>query len=99
MARPPAAKSTFRDRFPRRNSASVRALSRNVLRLRRARRWNQAELADAAGIEQGAVSLIESGRANPTLLVLDQIAKALGVATVELLDARRGERARRTPAV
>lgn len=45
-------------------------------------------LAAEIGIEQGALSLIENGRANPTLLVLESIADALGVRIEELFETQ-----------
>jgi DNA-binding XRE family transcriptional regulator len=38
------------------------------------RKWTQDDLAAAVEIEQAAVSLIENGRANPTLLILESVA-------------------------
>ncbi|MDB5639823.1 MAG: transcriptional regulator, family [Bradyrhizobium sp.] len=86
----------FGERFPTRDSAAVKALAANVKKLRKAREWSQYDLAAEAGIEQNAVSLIENERANPTLLVVEEIARALGVRLPELLEniARaRGSRA------
>jgi transcriptional regulator with XRE-family HTH domain len=76
----------FGKRFPTRDSAAAKALAANVRKLRKAREWSQDELAGQIGIEQNAVSLIENGRANPTLLVVEDIARALGVRLSELLE-------------
>ena len=76
----------FSKRFPTRNSAAVKALADNVRKLRKEHEWSQAELADKVGIEQNAVNLIENGRANPTLLVVEQLAHALNVRLSELLE-------------
>ena len=54
-------------------------------RLRKEKGWTQNALAAEVEIEQAAVSLIENGRANPTLLILEDRAKALGVDVPELL--------------
>jgi transcriptional regulator with XRE-family HTH domain len=56
-----------------------------VKRLRKEKGWTQNALAAEVEIEQAAVSLIENGRANPTLLILEDLAKALGVDVPELL--------------
>jgi transcriptional regulator with XRE-family HTH domain len=56
-----------------------------VKRLRKEKGWTQNALAAEVEIEQAAVSLIENGRANPTLLILEDRAKALGVDVPELL--------------
>jgi ribosome-binding protein aMBF1 (putative translation factor) len=86
----------FGTRFPTRDSAAVKALAANVKKLRKAREWSQDELAAEVGIEQNAVSLIENERANPTLLVIEEIARALGVRLSELLEVPT--RARRSKA-
>lgn len=60
------------------------AAMKNLKRIRTARGWSQAKLAEAAGVKQATISRIESGTNNPSLSVADQIAEALGVSTVEL---------------
>lgn len=82
------ARTGFVGRFPARDSAIARALAANVRRLRKERSWSQDELAAQSGIEQAAVSLIENSRANPTLLMLEGIAKALEVSFGELFETR-----------
>jgi transcriptional regulator with XRE-family HTH domain len=69
----------FGKRFPARDSAAARALAANVRRLRKMREWTQHDLADAVEIEQAAISLIENGRANPTLLILESVANVFDV--------------------
>jgi transcriptional regulator with XRE-family HTH domain len=78
------AQSGFGERFPARNSAVSKALAANVRRFRKERGWTQDDLAAETNAEQAAISLIENGRANPTLLMLEGIARALGVTFVEL---------------
>jgi transcriptional regulator with XRE-family HTH domain len=78
------AQSGFGERFPARNSAVAVALAANIRRLRKQRGWTQEELAAETEVEQGAISLIENRRANPTLLMLEAIARALDVPFVEL---------------
>lgn len=80
------ARSDFERRFPARDTEAAKALAFNVRRLRRAKGWTQDALAGALGVEQGAVSLIENGRANPTLQVLEQIAGELEVRVQELFE-------------
>ncbi|MDF0498165.1 helix-turn-helix domain-containing protein [Bradyrhizobium yuanmingense] len=79
----------FRQRFPARDSAAIRALAANVRRLRKARDWSQDQLAGELGIEQNAVSLLENARSNPTILVVEQIARIFDIGISELLDAPR----------
>lgn len=75
----------FRKRFPARESAAIRALAANVRKLRKAREWSQDQLAGELGMEQNAVSLLENARANPTILIVEQIALVFDVGLSELL--------------
>jgi transcriptional regulator with XRE-family HTH domain len=81
------ARSGFGERFPARNSAVSKALAANVRRLRKERGWTQDDLAAETKVEQAAISLIENGRANPTLLMLQSLARALDIAFIELFAA------------
>jgi transcriptional regulator with XRE-family HTH domain len=86
------AKSEFDKRFPPRNSVVSDALASNIRRLRQDKKWTQGELGDKADVKQGAISLIENGRANPTILMLENIAKALGVDFEQLFQNIRPRR-------
>ena len=55
--------------------------------LREARGWSQEEFADRAGLHRTYVSAVERGVRNPTLSVLERLAKALGIKLAELLEA------------
>jgi transcriptional regulator with XRE-family HTH domain len=79
-------RSGFGKRFPARNSAVAKNLASNVRRLRKARGWTQDSLAAEAEVEQAAISLIENGRSNPTLLMLENIASALDIGFLELFE-------------
>lgn len=58
----------------------------NVRRLRAEREINQEDFATDSGFDRGYISGIERGVRNPSILVLERIAKALAVDVVELLD-------------
>ena len=58
----------------------------NVRRLREAKGWSQEDYADRAGIHRTYVSDIERGRRNPTVTVVEKLAKPLGVSAGSLLD-------------
>lgn len=60
-------------------------LARNLTELRRAKGWSQEELADEAGLHRTYVSGVERGVRNPSLMVLDRLAKALGTPLAALL--------------
>ncbi|MDQ7775281.1 MAG: helix-turn-helix transcriptional regulator [Paracoccus aminovorans] len=67
----------------------------NLERLRRARGWNQDDLAEVAGIKQSTISKIERGYDGVTLRVLKQLAAALDVEVADLFsdDRSAGEAA------
>ena len=54
--------------------------------LREQHGWSQEEFADRAGMHRTYVSSIERGIRNPTLSVLERLAKALGISIAALLD-------------
>lgn len=76
----------FDERFPSRDSPAIRSLASRVRSLRRDRGLSQSELAAKIGLEQNAISLIENGRANPTLITLEQLAIALGTSLQQILE-------------
>ena len=53
--------------------------------LREAKGWSQEDFAEVAQLHRTYVSGIERGRRNPTLTVLERIAKALGIPLENLL--------------
>jgi len=55
-------------------------------RLRKERGWSQEALADAAGLDRTYISGIERVQRNPTVIVLERIARSLGCEYGELLD-------------
>lgn len=59
----------------------------NIRRLRAARELTQEDFATDSGFDRGYISGLERGVRNPSVLVLERIAKALGVDVAELLDA------------
>ncbi len=71
----------------------------NVQRLRREKGWSQEDLAFESGLHRTYVSGIERGVRNPTLLILEKLAKTLGVRPAELLADRTGSSRRGKPRV
>jgi len=63
-----------------------RRLAKNLTRLRDEKGWSQEELADQAGLHRTYVSGIERCVRNPTLLILERLAKALKVSLGTLVD-------------
>jgi transcriptional regulator with XRE-family HTH domain len=60
--------------------------AKNVRRLRRANDISQDAFADMVGVHRTYVSDIERSKRNPSITVVGQFAKALGVTPGSLLD-------------
>jgi transcriptional regulator with XRE-family HTH domain len=69
-----------------------RRVGLNVKRFRAERGLSQEELAFECGLHRTYVSGVERGVRNPTVAVLEKIAKALKVATSLLLEERSGSK-------
>lgn len=63
-----------------------RLVGTNVRRLRLARGLTQEQFADVSGFSQQYISGLESGKRNPTVVSLHDLAQALGVTPMELLE-------------
>ena len=61
----------------------------NVQRLRRAKDLSQEELSARANVHQTYLSGVERGVRNPSVMVLERIAKALGADVEDLVKRRR----------
>jgi transcriptional regulator with XRE-family HTH domain len=66
------------------DGGSMDEIGREIRRLREEKGWSQAQLAVDAGIGVSAVSLIETGKRNPSATTLAKIAAALGVGVADL---------------
>ena len=62
-------------------------LGNNLKRLRTSRGWSQEEFAFEAGIHRTYVSDTERGATNPTIEILDRLARPLGVTAADLIRA------------
>jgi transcriptional regulator with XRE-family HTH domain len=60
-------------------------VGRNAARLRKEAGLTQEQLAERSGLSQQYLSGLESGRRNPTIVTLYELASALGVSHVELV--------------
>ncbi len=72
-----------------------RRVGRNLKRFRRELGLSQEEFAFKAGLHRTYISGVERGVRNPTILVLEKIALALGVPSAKLLEDVPRKRARR----
>ncbi|WP_411235335.1 helix-turn-helix domain-containing protein [Marivita sp. S0852] len=59
-------------------------VSRNIQRIRREKNLSQEEVAHRADSHQTYLSGVETGKRNPSILVVERIAKALGVDVSEI---------------
>lgn len=60
------------------------AVMKNLKKFRRQKGLSQVQLADAVGCSQGMISKIEKGEANPTLDLIEAIARSLGISPIAL---------------
>ena len=63
-----------------------RRLGQNLKKLREEQGFSQESFADHCGLHRTYISGIERGVRNPTVLILDRIAKALKVPAGQLVD-------------
>ena len=61
-------------------------LARNLRKLRQAKGVSQAAFADEAGLHRTYISDLERGTRNPSMTLVDKIARALDVPLGTLLD-------------
>lgn len=61
-------------------------IGRRVVELRTRKGWSQSDLARATGKDRQAIEKLESGRVNPTLYSLLEIAEALDIKLSVLID-------------
>lgn len=66
-------------------------LGKNLRQLREARGLTQQQISKLAGLPRATWANLESGAANPTLSVLDRVARALSVSLEELVATPRAD--------
>lgn len=66
-------------------ASHVNSIGVQIRRQREARKWSMEELAERAGFSKQSIWLIETGQSQPRRSTISKIAKALDVATEELL--------------
>lgn len=67
---------------------SYNTLIINLKELLRQKSWSQEKLGNKAGISQERISNLLNEKTEPTLLLVDKIADAFGISTVELLSEK-----------
>lgn len=68
-----------------------RLVGRNLARIRRAQGLTQEQLEQRSGFSQQYLSGLEQGRRNPTVVTLYELAQALGVSPLDLLQPDGGK--------
>ncbi len=63
----------------------AQTFGKNVRAARQKLGWSQEQLAFEAGIKRSYLSEVEGGKRNPTLVVVERIAKGLNLSPSELL--------------
>ena len=74
-----------------------RLVGRNFARIRRAQGLSQEQVEERSGHNQQYLSSLERGRRNPTVVTLFELAQALGVSHVDLVQPDDEETAPDTP--
>lgn len=59
-------------------------LGMRILYLRKQKGWSQEDLALEAGINKNYICDMENGRRNPSLEIIERLAKAFGISISEL---------------
>ena len=73
-----------------------RLVGQNVKRIRLEKKLSQEQFSDMSGFSQQYISGLESGHRNPTVVTLYEIAKALGVSHLDLLEPPPSRHKRRS---
>ncbi len=63
-----------------------RGIGKGLKRIREKRKLTQTALAERVGVRQGTVARIETGERNPSMDLLQRLAKVLEVTVEELLE-------------
>jgi DNA-binding XRE family transcriptional regulator len=74
----------FAARFPIRESRALETLAANMRELRKGLELSQTALAELIEVNQTEVSKLENGRGNPTIILAERLADALGVSLADL---------------
>jgi transcriptional regulator with XRE-family HTH domain len=75
-----------------------RLVGGNTARIRKEQGLTQEALAEKSGLSQQYISGLESGHRNPTIVTLFELANALGVSHVELVQPLRTKLPDKKPA-
>ena len=68
-----------------RNEELLKLISDNIRKFRNEKKMSQQELADITNIAKSTVQRIESGKLNPTILMLNNISNSLDIKLIDLI--------------
>lgn len=74
---------------------ALAALGRAISELRREKELTQEELSERVGLHESYISVIESGRRNPTWGTVLRISRGLGVPMIELVQRAEAPKRKR----
>lgn len=63
----------------------TKMIGRTIRQLRKAKDWNQTDLAERAEVDQGGLSKLETGRQGVSIEALESITRALGLSVAEFM--------------
>lgn len=63
------------------------AFGDTIRELRKQKKLSQEEVAYSSGLDRSFISLLETGRQQPSLITIFQLAKALGITAGQLITA------------
>lgn len=61
-------------------------MGQRIIAVRTKKGWSQSDLARACNKDRQAIEKIENGKVNPTVFTIYELAKAMDVSLIELLD-------------
>lgn len=61
----------------------LKKVGRNIKRIRKQKKMSQFDLAESCNIYQNRISIIENGKGNPTLKILNRMANIFNVDIIE----------------
>ena len=67
------------------NEELLKLISDNIRKSRNEKKMSQQELADITNIAKSTVQRIESGKLNPTILMLNNISNSLDIKLIDLI--------------
>jgi transcriptional regulator with XRE-family HTH domain len=68
------------------NEVFLKSIGNNIRKLRNDRNISQQALADMSNIAKSTIQRIESGKLNPSIIMLNNISKAFSISLCEIVE-------------